>query len=97
MKIWRCSYLLAAALTAACPAWAGEGPLPRPSEAAKIHHVLKPGSAAGVNHAQQIESGVALMAGGGVVAVVALVAGTGGGSAVPQAEGQAIPTTTTTP
>ena len=60
-------------------------------------HPLKPGKAAGIFHAQQIRSGIALVAAGGVIAVVALVAGTGGGGATGKAQSDSVPVTTGTP
>jgi len=93
MRIF-CSLCLLAAL--ATPAWAAQdAPLPPPS-AAKAHPPgLKPGRAAGMAQAQQIRSGIALVAAGGIVAVVALVAGTGGGNSSGQAERQTAPVSTT--
>jgi hypothetical protein len=88
MTFLRSSLLLALALTLASPALADDARRPRPP--------LKPGKAAGVSHAQEIKSGIALVAAGGVIVVVALVAGTGGGDA-PKAQSNLAPITSGTP
>lgn len=87
MTIVRRGTLFALALTLAPPAIADDRVPPHP---------LKPGKAAGVVHAQQIRSGIALVAAGGVIAVVALVAGTGGGNS-PKAQADSVPVSTGTP
>jgi hypothetical protein len=85
------------ALLAIAPAWgAQDGPLP----AAKPHpsaQALKPGRAAGTVKAQQIKSGIALVAAGGIIAVVGLVVGTSGGSGggSAQTDRQSAPVATT--
>lgn len=98
MKFSWCFGLFAMTLGAVSPVWAQEGPLPPPSQAHKAPaQSLKPGRAAGVSRAQQINSGIALVAGGGIVAIIALVAssGSGGGDSNPaQVQQQVVPATT---
>jgi hypothetical protein len=89
MTFLRSSLLLALALTLATPALADDG-------ARRPHPPLKPGKAAGVSHAQEIKSGIALVAAGGVIVVVALVAGTGGESG-PKAQSNLAPVASGTP
>ncbi|HEY4077253.1 MAG TPA: hypothetical protein VGM26_10030 [Rhizomicrobium sp.] len=73
---------ICAAIFAASPAFAADpvAPLPR-AGASHAATTLKPGKSAGVQRAQMVRGGLALVGGGGVIAGIAVAVASGGGGA----------------